>query len=687
MGVGRLKAQVHTGEDALPVANANVQIKDKSGNVLYNLTTDASGNTEYVELPAPDKANTLDPNSPGPHYSTYDVVISHPDSYITDTIHGVQIFDGVSSTEQVNLVPKPRTRENFASDYFIPPNALETDSQSGPAAQSASQPIPRVLPEVAIPEYITVHLGTPGQTNARNVRVKFTDYIKNVASSEIYPTWPENAIRANIYAQISLALNRIYTEWYRGKGYNFDITNSTAYDQAFVENRNIFDNVSQTVDEIFNQYIRRTGRKEPFYAEYCSGTTVTCPGMSQWGTVSLANQGLDPLQILRNYYPKDIQIVTTNNIKDMPASYPGYTLTEGMTSEDIRRMQNFLNRIRANYPAIPQIANPNGYFGPDTTQAVKAFQQIFGLTPSGTVSSDTWYKISAIYLGVTKLAELTSEGERIGIGATPPTSVVSTGSKGADVVELQYLLNYISTFYPTIPSVIQDGTFGTTTKDAVTAFQRTFGLTPDGVVGPATWNRLYQVHNQIENEVEVPETTPVTPPPTTQPTENPPYPGYLLRVNSRGNAVLTMQKFLNSISDKYPSIPKLSEDGIFGPGTQAAVIAFQRQFGLGADGIIGPSTWNKVVEVYNSSKVPEKPEYPGYLLRVGSRGDAVLTMQKYLNLISNNFPNIPKVSEDGIFGPGTQAAVIEFQKQFGLGADGIIGPGTWNMVIDVADTL
>lgn len=395
MGVGRLRIETHTGEDSLPVPNANVLIKDTDGNVLYTLTTDESGNTQYVDLYAPDKVHTTNPNDPGPHYATYDVEISYPDKYVADRVHSVQIYDGVSSTETVNLLPRPSGENNYVTDTWIPPNAIETGEQSGrPDAEveriagTMERPTPKILPEVVIPEYITVHLGTPSQTGARNVRVKFTDYIKNVASSEIYPTWPTASLYANIYAIISLALNRIYTEWYRGKGYDFDITNSTAYDQAFVENRNIFDNISNIVDNIFNEYIRRQGRREPFYAEYCSGTTATCPGMSQWGTVSLANQGLDPLQILKNYYPDDIQIVETNNIVNNPSSYPGYSLREGMTSEEIRRMQNFLNRIRANYPAIPVISNPNGYFGPDTTAAVKAFQKAFGMPQDGVVRKE-----------------------------------------------------------------------------------------------------------------------------------------------------------------------------------------------------------------------------------------------------------------------------------------------------------
>jgi peptidoglycan hydrolase-like protein with peptidoglycan-binding domain len=335
---------------------------------------------------------------------------------------------------------------------------------------------PFVLNEVVIPDFITVHLGTPDQ-NARNVRVRFTDYLKNVASSEIYSTWPIAALIANVHVITTFALSRVYTEWYKSRGYSFDITNSTAYDQAFFENRNIFDNISGIVDNVFNQYVRRAGRKEPFFTSFCNGTTSTCNGLSQWGTVGLANQGMTPLQILRYYYPNDVEIVETSNIMSIPESYPGTTLKEGSSNDAVKKMQGYLNRIRANYPLIPSISNANGTFGLDTTKAVKTFQQIFGLTQDGVVGKNTWYKIVQIYVAITKLAALDSEGERIGIGLNPPTSVLKVGSKGADVVELQFLLNFIAQFFPSVLPVVQDGTFRETTRESVIGFQRQFELT------------------------------------------------------------------------------------------------------------------------------------------------------------------------------------------------------------------
>lgn len=262
-----------------------------------------------------------------------------------------------------------------------------------------------------IPERITVHLGRP-EESARNVEVPFSDYIKNVASSEIYPTWPENAIRANIYAQISYALNRVYTEWYRSRGYDFDITNSTQYDQAYVPERDIFENISQIVDEIFNNYVRRQGSVEPYFTQYCNGTTSTCAGLSQWGTVELANQGYLPYEILRYYYGDDIDIVRNAPVQNVEESYPGIAQRRGMRSNNIRILQGELNRIAENYPAIPRIDRVNGVFGAETEEAVREFQRIFQLEQDGVVGKATWYKVKQIYDGVKRLNELDSEGVR-----------------------------------------------------------------------------------------------------------------------------------------------------------------------------------------------------------------------------------------------------------------------------------
>ena len=345
---------------------------------------------------------------------------------------------------------------------------------------------------VAVPAFITVHLGPP-DSNAANVTVSFPEYIKNVASSEIYPTWPENAIRANVYAQVSFALNRVYTEWYRSRGYPFDITASTSYDQKFIKGRNIFENISEIVDELFNRYVVRQGYQNPYFTEYCNGTTVTCAGLSQWGTVTLANQGMTPFEILQYYYGDDI------NIKIAPIlpyvdSYPGTPLRKGSRGYNVELIQRSLNRIGNNYPAIPRIYPADGIFGDETEAAVKEFQRIFNLTPDGIVGEATWYRISFIYASVKRMAELYGEGELLSNIPKQFVDPLKMGSTGEQVELLQYFINVIGTFYNEVGTVDVTGQFDQSTEDQVINFQKVWGLTPDGVVGRATWNALYDAY-------------------------------------------------------------------------------------------------------------------------------------------------------------------------------------------------
>lgn len=673
MGRGYLDVEVSTANGSLAVGRAFVRILKNDGGVLYEMHADDNGLTERVELYAPPAENSLDPNNPGPRYATYIVVVT-ASGFQEVTVRGIQIFDGVGSRLPVNMLPlqsgAARNPQSAFSEIIIPENALEITAEKNQEWATTS---PRVMREVFIPNTITVHLGKPNDV-ANNVTVPFIDYIKNVASSEIYPTWPANSLEANIYCQISLALNRVFTEWYRARGFAFDITNSTTVDQYFVYGRNIYDTVSVIVDRIFNVFIRRQGRLEPFFAEYCNGTTVTCPGLSQWGTVDLANRGYTPIQILRYYYPDDIQLVASNIFRGIGESFPGSAMRQGDTSEDIRKMQNHLNRIRTNYPLIPLIKNPNGYFGSDTAEAVKTFQNIFYLVADGIVGRATWNKIVSVFVAVTRLAELSSEGIRVSIGASPPTSVIRQGAKGEDVVELQFLLNFISEFYAEVPPVIKSGVFDTQTLTSVEAFQRRFGLTVDGVVGPATWRMLYDIYEGITGNVEIPSPE--------EPTL-PPYPGVSLRVGSRGDSVKQVQQCLNGVRSVHPQIPWLVEDGIFGNGTHNAVVIFQGLFGLTQDGVVGPQTWNRIMaECNRTAPSPSLPVYPGAPLRVGSRGANVTLMQTFLNRIGEVHTSIPRLTADGVFGNQTLLAVQAFQRLYGLTPDGIIGPLTWNAIVN-----
>lgn len=507
-----------------------------------------------------------------------------------------------------------------------------------------------MLQSVIIPDYITVHLGAP-TASAANVRIRFTDYIKNVVSHEIYSTWPQASLEANIHAIITFVLNRVFTEWYRVRGYNFDVTNDINYDMKYVNGGGYFDNISQIVDRIFNVYVRRHGFVNPYFTAFCAGQAGTCQhgGMSQWGTVTLANQGLTPLQILRRYYTPDVELVTTNNIGGITESFPGTALQVGSSGASVKRMQDFLNRIRVNYPLIPRIENPNGVFGTETQQAVRTFQSLFNLTVDGIIGRATWNRISELFTGITKLGELQSEGIRYTIGQNPPNVVLSQGARGENVLELQFILNMLAEYYDSIPTVIQDGIFDARTKNSVVEFQRTFGLSADGVVGPATWNKLYAVYRGIENNVSVP---PITERP---PLQIPAYPGSPLTIGSSGQNVHIMQEALNVIHTIHPNVPLIDVDGNFGPATQNAVKAFQRSVGLAPDGIIGPTTWGKIAEQYqiaiNTPSTPP-PELDYFFVTVMPNDTLWLLAQKFgttvdairqLNNLTNDVLNVGQV--------------------------------------------
>lgn len=444
------------------------------------------------------------------------------------------------------------------------------------------------MPELfEIPENITVHLGRPDE-NASNVTVPFNDYIKNVASSEIYPTWNESAIRANVYAQISIALNRIFTEYYRSRGYDFDITNSTQFDQSFIYGRDYFSNISEIVDEIFTDYVVKRGSVQPYFTEYCDGIEVTCRGLSQWGSQELAQQGYTPYEILQYYYGDDIDIVSAP-VGGGVESYDGTPLRLGSVGEGVRVIQLQLNRIAQNYPLIPNIARADGVFGQDTENAVKTFQQIFNITPDGVVGKATWYRIKRVYFAVKRISELFSEGITVTQAQRQFPSSLEIGDEGVPVRTLQFYLRILSNFIPTMPFVADDGVFGQSTRDAVIAFQTYAGLSSDGVVGRTTWNALINAYDDIEstlrNEYNIASSLPS--------------PGNFLTTGSTGNAVELIQRYLQKIARSDSRVPPVSVDGVYGEGTAAAVREIQRQFGLTQTGAIGPLTWEAIIRRYN----------------------------------------------------------------------------------------
>lgn len=675
---GFLRIQLMSAQDAKPVSEAMIRVYKNVDKEIVNesfYVSDDMGVTPYIPLYAPSPTLSLDSNNRIRPYEIYNVEV-RCNGYETLEIIGVQVFACQYANLPLNLVPIEiiNSRSTQRSVDYIPDHQLMTDDGSN--SEQLYPPVSRILGRVTIPKRITVHLGRP-TSNAENLNVDFIYYLKNVASSEIYPTWEEEALKANIYCQISLVLNRIYTEWYPSKGYNYDITNSTAYDQAFVKNRNIFDNISAIVDDIFNEYIQKDNYAEPYYAEYCDGKIAQCPGLKQWGTQSLALSGYNYLRILKYYYGDNIQIVTTNHIQDIKQSYPGTPLRLGSSGIDVTELQKELNAIAVNYPNITPIYPIDGIFGSATESAVKVFQRQFSLTADGVVGKSTWYKISYVYVAVRKLAELVSIGDRDDVfNGQYPGSPVRQGSRGIDVQLLQYYLSVISTYDDDIKGISKiDGRFGSSTYESVISFQRKYNLTRDGIVGRLTWDRIYSVYltyqDNLVDFIGIPQ-----------------YPGMAYRTGTSGDNVELIQEALNVVGTIYSSIPVLVVDGFFGSDTDAAVRAFQMIVNEDVDGIVGAKTWQALfttaAEIRNGD-APSLglPPYPGTILSVGSRGEDVLLMQQRLQLIASYYAAIPAITADGIFGAMTRAATIAFQQLLGITPDGIIGNQTWykiNMV-------
>lgn len=461
------------------------------------------------------------------------------------------------------------------------------------------------MPTPRIPDQIVVHLGAP-DSDAMNVTESFADYIKNVASSEIYPTWPREALKANILAQISVALNRVYTEFYRSRGYNFDITSSPAYDQTYVYGRDIFSNISEIVDEIFDSYIRRQEFIEPLFAEFCDGVEVNCNGLSQWGSVNLAEEGNNFFSILQNYYGTDIVLEENVPVDNIATSAPAVTLREGDTGRDVELIQRKLNRISANFPGIPKIYPADGFFDRSTTDAVRKFQEVFNLDPDGLVGRATWNQIQFIYNAVKKLYTVNSEGLRITDVTTRYTENLSEGSSGDGVLTIQYYLSYIALFIPSVIEAAMDGDFGPTTTNAVRSFQRTYGLPETGVVDRATWDRMESVYFEMVSQIDY----------EFSPGRILPFPGRVLREGIEGNDVRVLQEYLNLISESYPEIPRVNVDGVFGPSTAEQVRQFKSIFNIpGTPDRVNAPAWNAIANIYDdlyTGNGVNEGQFPGY---------------------------------------------------------------------------
>ncbi len=404
--VGRLQVNVTANVGQVPIENASITISftGEPDSAMENLSTDSSGQTETIDLRTPPLQYSLTPNSPMP-YSEYTVSVTAP-GYEPVIVSGVEVLPDVTAVQNIEMTPT-EVSEDAEEIIAIPDHTLYGDyppkipeDEIKPMDESGEI----VLSRVVIPEYIIVHDGVPADSTAPNYYVRYRDYIKNVVSSEIYATWPESAIYANTLAIMSFTLNRVYTEWYRNQGYNFTITSSTAYDQKWIRGRNIYANIDRLVDSIFANYLSRPGVRQPIFTSYCDGRNVTCNGLSQWGSKYLGDEGYTPIQIIRYYYGSDMYINTAVAVSGVPSSWPGYNLNIGASGDKVLQIQQQLNRIAQNYPAIPRIA-ADGVYGQNTANAVRTFQRIFNLPQSGIVDYPTWYKISEIYVGVSRISE------------------------------------------------------------------------------------------------------------------------------------------------------------------------------------------------------------------------------------------------------------------------------------------
>lgn len=408
MATGKLQIQVTSQLRAAPVENAVVDISStgEPDQILEELKTDSVGRVDTLELEAPPEEYSLQPGSMQP-YSEYNIRISAP-GFEPVTVSGAEILANQTAIQDIQLRPliEPEEYENIVIPAHTlygeyPPKIAEAEIK--PVTQTGEI----VLSRVVVPEFVVVHDGSPADSTAIDYYVRYRDYIKNVASSEIYATWPRAAIQANVLAIMSFTLNRVYTEWYRNKGFDFTITSSTAFDHKWIHGRNVFESISEVVDELFADYLSRPNVKQPILTQYCDGERVTCPNwMSQWGSKSLADQGYTAMEIIRYYYGENMYINSAEEIAGIPSSWPGYTLDIGATGQKVEQLQEQLNAISNNYPLIPKIA-VDGIYGERTQEAVEVFQEIFGLPQTGTVDYRTWFRIQDIYVAVTRIAELT----------------------------------------------------------------------------------------------------------------------------------------------------------------------------------------------------------------------------------------------------------------------------------------
>ena len=657
MPSGTLQVYTALAENAAPLPGVTVLVLNEAGTQIARLTTNDVGSAPELVLTAPDEAYSLDEaNTTVRPYAVYQLR-AEMTGFQTIELEGVQVFAGHQTVARLQFLPAARTLPEVEPETIPEHPLFAGNGGSGPApiGQCADA---RVLSEVVVPKKITVHLARPA-VGAANVTVSFQDYIANVASSEVYPTWPEQALRANILAQISLALNRIWTEWYPSRGYSFNITNSPGVDQAYVRGRTVFAVMERLTAELFNTYVRRTGDTEPYYTEYCDGKSVTCPGMKQWGTVDRAKEGKSALEILRYYYGSRVQLVTTNNIASIPQSYPGSPLRRGSTGRSVEQVQFWLSSLAQFDSDLPSV-RVDGSFGAATERAVKAFQKSEGLTQDGVVGQTTWQELYAEWVNAQSDAG----------GTAYPGTALRTGSRGNAVRLVQFWLRLAAENYTGLSNVTVDGRFGSGTASAVRAFQRLFGLTADGVVGAGTWAKLNEVGLAVANNLVGQNIQPgqfVT----------------TLREGSTGTPVRALQYNLRLLAAYYRDVPTVTVDGTFGAATRRAVIAWQEHAGLTVDGVVGRLTWQSIydsaqqVSASGPAVTARAPDTPEETLKVGDSGQKIRILSQILEFLAQFLPEITPSGLTDTFDDALETTVRSAQQTLGRTVTGKVTPADW----------
>ena len=657
MPSGTLQVYTALAENAAPLPGVTVLVLNEAGTQIARLTTNDVGSAPELVLTAPDEAYSLDEaNTTVRPYAVYQLR-AEMTGFQTIELEGVQVFAGQQTVARLQFLPAARTLPEVEPETIPEHPLFAGNGGSGPAPIGRCADA-RVLSEVVVPKKITVHLARPA-VSAANVTVSFQDYIANVASSEVYPTWPEQALRANILAQISLALNRIWTEWYPSRGYSFNITNSPGVDQAYVRGRTVFAVMERLTAELFNTYVRRTGDTEPYYTEYCDGKSVTCPGMKQWGTVDRAKEGKSALEILRYYYGSRVQLVTTNNIASIPQSYPGSPLRRGSTGTAVNVLQKQLSRIAKDYPSFGKPAI-TGTFDEATENSVKKFQKQFSLTVDGVVGQTTWQELYAEWVNAQSDAG----------GTAYPGTALRTGSRGNAVRLVQFWLRLAAENYTGLSNVTVDGSFGSGTASAVRAFQRLFGLTADGVVGAGTWAKLNEVGLAVANNLVGQNIQPgqfVT----------------TLREGSTGTPVRALQYNLRLLAAYYRDVPTVTVDGTFGAATRRAVIAWQEHAGLTVDGVVGRLTWQSIydsaqqVSASGPAVTARAPDPPEETLQVGDSGQKIRILSQILEFLAQFLPEITPSGLTDTFDDALETTVRSAQQTLGRTVTGEVTPADW----------